>query len=265
MRPGLSARGTTLVSGPEDDLVALRARLAEREREVARLEAALAENELLLSELGHRAGNNLQAIIALIRFAARAIPDPDSRRRVEELAERVAKIGLIQRLLAEAGHKPGIEADFLGEIAEAVRATYGADEVELRLALEPVALKPSAAVALGLLVNEAMSNAFKHAVAGVDRPRIDLSLRTTEGAVELVVQDNGPGPGPAREGSMGLQLMQTLARQMQGTIAIENRFGTRVLVSVPLKAVASRQAASAPVPDTMPPLAPDPSLSAASR
>ena len=216
----------------------------------------LAEKELLLAELGHRAGNNLQAIIALIRFASRTITDPDTRSRVDELAERVAKIGLIQRLLGEAGQRQGVDAGFLGELAEAVRATYGADGVELALAIEPILLKPNPAVALGLLVNEAMSNAFKHAFASTEQPRITVTLRRARDGAELVVEDNGGGLGPGRDGSMGLQLMQTLARQIRGEIAIEVPRGTRVTVAVPAAALAFPEAAPSPDPETLAPLVP---------
>ena len=98
------ADGSAPLTEPADEVTALRAELARRGRDAARLEAELAEKELLLADLGHRAGNNLQAIIALIRLTARTIADPETRSRVEDLAERVAKIGLIQHLLGEAGH-----------------------------------------------------------------------------------------------------------------------------------------------------------------
>jgi two-component sensor histidine kinase len=257
------ADGSTLVTEPEDQLAALQAELVRRDRDGARLKADLAEKELLLAELGHRAGNNLQAIIALIRLTARTIADSETRSRVEDLAERVAKIGLIQHLLGEAGHGRGADARFLGELAEAVRATYGADNVELAVAIEPLTLKPSTAVAVGLLVNEAMSNAFKHAFAGVEQPRLELSLRVSGALAELAIQDNGSGPGSAREGSMGVQLMGTLARQLHGTMAIQARGGTRVVVTVPLRTLVTHRKPSRPARRTMPPLGPDRALSAA--
>ena len=249
--------GSAALTDPSDHLAVLQAELSRRKRKAARLEAELAGKELLLAELGHRAGNNLQAIIALIRITARAVPDPEIRRRVEDLAERVAKIGLIQQLLGDASHGPGAEAGFLRELAEAVRATYGADDVELAIAIEPLRLKPAAAVALGLFVNEALSNAFKHAFTGVAQPRIEVSLRTVGEAAELVVQDNGRGLGPAREGSMGIQLMNTLSRQLHGTASIEARAGARVAVTAPLRMLVTDRKPSRPAGGTLPPLGPE--------
>jgi len=222
-----------------DDVSVLQTRLAQRDREVARLRAALEEKELLLAELGHRAGNNLQAIIALIRIVARTIADPRIRRRVDDLGERVAKIGVIQRLLSDAAQSRGAAAHFLGELAVAAWATYGADHVAIETAIEPIRLKPSAAVALGLLLNEAVSNSFKHAFAATEQPRIVIGFQRMGTKARLVVQDNGSGPGPGRDGSMGVQLMQTLARQLRGDLALEEDHGTRLLVTIPMAALTS--------------------------
>jgi two-component sensor histidine kinase len=111
--------------------------------------------------------------------------------------------------------------------------------VGLRLRAEPMMLPPGAATALGLITNELVTNAFKYAFPGERLGWIDVELRRTTDAVELVIVDDGVGhdlTGPAAGGGQGRMLVEQLARQLGGSVAMEGTGGTQVVVRIPVTA-----------------------------
>jgi two-component sensor histidine kinase len=119
-------------------------------------------------------------------------------------------------------------AAFLEDLVGGLRATQGDGRpIGLGLRAEP----------MGLITNELVTNAFKHAFPG-DRPgRIDVELRRMAGAAELTVADDGVGhelASPATRGGLGRVLVEQLARQLGGSVAVEGAGGTRVVVCLPI-------------------------------
>jgi two-component sensor histidine kinase len=95
------------------------------------------------------------------------------------------------------------------------------------------------ATPLGLITNELVTNAFKYAFPSERPGRIDIELRRTAGVVELAVADDGVGhdpTGPASGGGLGRMLVEQLARQLGGSVAVEGHDGTRAVVRLPIAA-----------------------------
>ncbi|ONG44071.1 hypothetical protein BKE38_28410 [Pseudoroseomonas deserti] len=204
-----------------------------RAQQAAAAEALRSEQRgLLLAELQHRAKNNLALISAMLsreRRAARRAEDAGSVERLGRLMQQVNAIGLAQgRLVVVEEGGEGAATDLAGYL----RSLLGSLELSFEgrigfeMALEPCLLPFDTTVAIGLMVNELVTNAAKHAYAegeqGVVRARLQLDSDRAEGM--LTIADEGRGMDPAAvearraAGGQGTELVRYLARQIGGEI-----------------------------------------------
>ena len=219
----------------------LERRVEERTAELARLveeqKATLAQRDLLLREVYHRVKNNLQMVDGLLVMQSRQITDPDARKALRSLRDRIFALGLVhQQLMSSSDLKTFDIAPFLSELSSNIVEGGAGDAVALSVE----------AIPLGLLVNELVTNSLKHAFPdGGGEIEVNLS-RTDQGELLLVVADNGRGyspKAPRAEGpkvALGSTIIQGLVAQMEGTIMIESQQGltrSEIRVAAPLVAV----------------------------
>lgn len=197
------------------------------ETRVKELEAALRQKDAALREVQHRAKNGLQLAISLLRLQVGRMRDPEARAAFEDTLHRVEALTLVYRQLHQSGAEADVDlAVYLGELAqiaalpgdEAVRAAG----VEVAVTAEPIAVDLTAAMTIGLVVNELILAALRHAFAGVPRIEIGLS-RFGDRHARLTVTDNGrPLPsGFDRSEDDAMLLVQALAGQLAGTLDID--------------------------------------------
>jgi len=204
--------------------------LRARQGELAR---NLKEREVLLQEIHHRVKNNLQVISSLINMQVRKLEAGSSRDALEQCQTRVLAIALIHEKLYQSKDYSEVHfAEYARSLAASVFHALGVSEtqVTLELAIDDVPLGVDRAIPCGLLLNELITNALKHAFPGgrTGTVRVELT-RCTGDRLRLVVRDNGVGL-PAgvdvqRTGSLGLQLVTTLAEQLEATLEISGEGG----------------------------------------
>jgi PAS domain S-box-containing protein len=199
-----------------------------------RLKASLREKELLLKEVHHRVKNNLQVISSLLNLQARHVVDPRALELFKESQNRVRSIALFHEKLYQAKDLGHVEAfEYLNTLTANLLAAYGAKPtaVSLEVEREDILLGVDVAIPLGLVLNELISNALKHAFPDGQRGQIRVHLgRWDKDRYRLVVSDNGVG-FPANldfrnAPSLGLQLVCTLVDQLGGTIELIGAPGT---------------------------------------
>ena len=194
---------------------------------------------LLLRELHHRVKNNLAIVTSLLNLQSGSLADPAAARAVREGRQRVEAMGLIHQRLYQTADVTTVDLrPYLTTLVEGLLAAYGFDEdrFDLVLELDLPALDVDRAVPLGLILNELVTNALKHAFAHVARPLLRLHLSAPAGGLLLEVEDNGPGWPPAadrRAGSFGTQLIEALGEQMGGQITTRNQPGACFRLWVP--------------------------------
>ena len=204
-----------------------------RRRAEARLKALLDEQEVLTKELHHRVKNNLQIIASLINLEATHAKDPETGESYRNLANRVRAMGLIHKQLYDLNEVSAINvASFIGDLAGNLEASYGQANVSVRIDAEDAWLSIESAVPLGLIINELVSNAFKHAFPGGRDGEIAIRLHAADqDRLELAVADNGCGiPAQARprdRGSLGLTLVELLAQQLSASVQVTSENGTK--------------------------------------
>ncbi len=218
-----------------------RSEMALRESE-ARLKVALHEKEVLLKEIHHRVKNNLQIISSLLNLQSEALADPQLRGIFADSHQRIQAMALIHESLYQSGDLARLDAaDYLQRLSTRLCQAYGtpAARLTLTLKLEAIRLEVSQAIPCGLILNELLSNIFKHAFPDGRVGAIDITLRQEPtGHCRLMVDDTGVG---FPEGvdfrtteSLGLQLVCLLSAQLDGTITLERCGGTHWTLTFPL-------------------------------
>lgn len=235
-----------LVGQRTEELIRAHGRLeqeiAERRRAEARIQASLKEKELLLKELHHRVKNNLQLISSLLSLQANHVTDPRSRELFRVNRNRVRSMAMIHERIYRSADLAGV--DFARHVRGTVRdlaQCYGtrSDRVELCVDIEDVSLGVDMAIPCGMVINELVTNALKHAFPDGRPGRICVRFKSAGDHFELTVADDGCGMGQAvdapRPGSLGLELVRTLTDQLSGQVTVRNDDGTAMTITFPKK------------------------------
>jgi PAS domain S-box-containing protein len=206
---------------------------AERE-EFAR---QIRDKDVLLKELQHRVKNNLQLVVALIRLEARNEARGD-RPNLATLAGRIESLQLLYHALS--ADVTGDEIDlghYLSQIAAAIMNTYAVEGIRLDQKMDHAPVSVNTALSIGLVVNELLTNAFKHAFGGRRHGVITVEcLRKGDNQYRVVVADDGAGlpegviwPVP---GKIGALMVQTLRENTRTDLNVETAPGKGVRVTM---------------------------------
>lgn len=203
----------------------------------ADLQAALEEKTLLLHEVDHRVKNNLTMIGALLRLQSRTLGDPQLQRTLENMLERIDALAVVHRRLYQSDDITRFDIGaFAANLAQDVLASTGRRDIRLVIDVDPVLIPASKASATGLILNELITNAVKHAFADGRSGRISLTVKQEGESVVMELCDDGPGfdPDIARPLSIGTSLIQRLSRQIKAqTLWRTNGEGTCATVTFP--------------------------------
>jgi two-component sensor histidine kinase len=227
----------------------LRADIAQRqqiEQELrdsqARLQAAVQEKEVLLTEVYHRIKNNLQVISSLLDLQAELVADPQVRALFEDSQQRIQAVAILHESLSQAKNVARVPAaEYINRLSTQVFQAYAppGDRITMRIHVDPIWIDVRNAVPCGLLVNELLTNSLKYAFPGDRSGEVAIVLQaTSEGYTTLVVADTGVG-FPAdmdfrHTNSLGLQLVCLLTAQLGGTIELDTTSRTQWTVRFPL-------------------------------
>jgi PAS domain S-box-containing protein len=200
-----------------------------------KIKASLQEKEVLLRETHHRVKNNLQVVSSLLYLQSKNISDPQMLEVLMESLERVRSIALIHEQLYKSEDLAHVDfKEYLNSLTTNLLQTYGAHSGGVKMKVEideRVSLTVDKAIPCGLIVNELVSNALRHAFVGRAQGTIFIELRQNEdGTASLVVGDDGTGLPPHVDfkytPSLGLQLVNTLVNQLGGTMQLTRKGGT---------------------------------------
>ncbi len=237
--------------------------LGEKEHLITHQDTLLEEKEMLLREIHHRVKNNLQIVMSLLNSQTRYLRDDKALSAIKESHQRVRAISLIHQKLYQSERVALIDmAAYIRELTENLSDSFDAQgRVRFDLAVAPLELDVALAVPLGLIINEAVTNAIKYAFPGGRTGTVAVTLVAVDGENHLLtVADNGIGVGggfdPDRSRTMGMSLMKGLSKQIKGTFRLESVGGLTLSVvfgsiqSLRSEEVARR--APPPGPDRLP-------------
>jgi len=217
--------------------------ISDRKQKEERIHAALKEKDTLLGEIHHRVKNNLQVVHSLLDLQSDLVTDQKIVSILRESQNRIRSMALIHQTLYES--KDFVQVDFsnfLETLAPTLISSYGVDSDQITLSIEAmeVLLPISAAVPCGLVVNELISNALKHAFPHGRRGEINIGLAAApDGRAMLSVSDNGIGIAEDHDltqtTTLGLQLVALLADQLAGELEIHRANPTQFILRFPIE------------------------------
>lgn len=230
----LAVRVTERTIALQDANTRLELELSERKHVEARITASLQEKEVLLKEVHHRVKNNLQVISSLLYLQSDKIKDQQALEIFRDSQNRVRSMALIHEKLYQAKDLAKIDlSSYLHSLIGYLFRSYGtnASGIRLQVHAENVFLGIDMAMPCGLVINELVSNALKHAFPAGRNGEISIELsRHSQHCYMLCVRDNGVGMKPDlnldNAPTLGLQLVNTLVQQMDGTVELERNGGT---------------------------------------
>jgi PAS domain S-box-containing protein len=217
--------------------------ISDRKQKEERIQAALREKDILLGEIHHRVKNNLQLISSLLELQSAQIDDPTVLAMLRDSQNRVRSMVLVHQTLYQSKDFAQVDfAGFLDSLLSTMATSYGmnSDGISLSVDTKTVLLPISVAIPCGLIVNELITNAFKHAFPGGRPGEIAVGLAEDgDGHAVLSVSDDGIGiPDDLvieQAPTLGLQLVTLLADQLQGTVSIQRAAPTRIALRFPIR------------------------------
>jgi len=231
-----------LVNAKDD----LEIKVQERTKELL---TAIQEKELLLREIHHRVKNNLQIISSLLNLQIPYIKDSESIEFFKESQNRVKSISMIHEKLYQSNNLQKIDFEsYLSNIMVNLFQTYGVDQdkISYEINCEDIKLNMETSVPCGLIVTELVTNSIKHAfplnqqykiddVSKIDpKYKINILLYLENENINLIINDNGIGFPEDLDfkntESLGLELVNLLVNQLDGTIELQRSEGTQFII-----------------------------------
>lgn len=196
--------------------------------------------QVLMKELHHRVKNNLQIVSSLLTLQLNRLNDEESRNAIKLGQQRIEAMSLIHRSLYQQENPTMVNMkEYITDLTESIMMSFGVDKnaFELHLDIAVTDLDVDVAMPLGLIINEWVTNAFKHAYKmSTLQPALWIKLNL-ENNLELEIRDNGTGmpsemwERPQR--SFGIKLVKVLAKQLRGTCTVDNTEGTVLNLQIP--------------------------------
>jgi PAS domain S-box-containing protein len=207
-------------------LVALAEIIDGSQNEKEALTKELLDKDTLLKELQHRVKNNLQMITALIRLEARNLQTEPVTDRFDRLAGRVDALALLYRSLSEDEKGETVDLGvYISQIASAVMSAHAVEGIRLALKVDAWPVSINAAMPAGLVVNELMTNALKHAFVGRDSGEITVESIVDDTGCVVTVADNGIGLQPGmvwpKPGKLSALIVRSLEQNVKAKVVME--------------------------------------------
>ncbi|TRW27260.1 hypothetical protein FMM05_01075 [Flavobacterium zepuense] len=202
------------------------------------LKKLLTEKEWLLKEIHHRVKNNLQIVISLLNTQSAYLDNEDALMAIQNSEHRMHAMSLIHQKLYQSDDLESIDMSwYIYELVNYLKECFTMDiKIDYKLDNECVKLDVTQAVPMGLILNEAISNAIKYAFKDRNHGQISISLKNLEADVyRLKIADNGVGLPEGFEAkereSLGMDLMMGLTDQLDGTFKLENTNGLAIIIT----------------------------------
>lgn len=208
--------------------------ITEHKKAEDRIKASLKEKEILLREIHHRVKNNLQIISSLLALQLDEIEDQKIIENYRESENRIQSIALIHEKMYQSGDLSNIDFNsYITSLISDIVYSYGydSDNIINEIEVGPYALNIETAIPLGLIINELVSNSLKYAFNEKSSGKIGVKLESIgNNLFKLDIKDNGIGFPENLDfkntKSLGLQLVNSLVEQLDGTITLINDSGT---------------------------------------
>ena len=213
-----------------DSLMTFESEVVRRERQqldlVGRLKSTINDRDVLMGEVSHRVKNNLQQIIALTVLRSSRCTTPEAKDALAFISNHVRSLAKVHQMLLQASAPSQVDPrEFLESLCHTIAGAYDLDDRRIRITVdaEGVALSPDTAITLGLIANELIDNAQRHAFSNRETGEIRVFYgRHRDGRLQISVADDGTGSGDLARDELGTGLghsiVAALAQQLKGEV-----------------------------------------------
>lgn len=196
---------------------------------------SLQEKEILLREINHRVKNNLQIISSLLHLQEDRADTEDALDVLKESQGRVKSMAMVQEKLSQSPTYSYINLkEYVEKLVHDILYSYGIpDTIKKDLNIEDINLSIDTAIPLGLIINELVTNIVKYAF-NVPEGTITVNIRSRSEQIEITIADDGLGIpediDTEKSDSLGLQLVNSLVDQLDGSIEVNTSNGTEYTI-----------------------------------
>lgn len=216
--------------------------ISDRKQKELRIQDALTEKDVLLGEIHHRVKNNLQVVHSLLSLQSSLINDEAVRNMLMDSQNRIQSMALIHQTLYQSNNFARVDfADFLEALIPTLVNSYSISgkNITLVVDVDEVYLPINSAIPCGLLINELITNALKHAFTDRSEGKISISLSTKDNnEIQLMISDDGNGIADHLNldevETLGLRLVNLLSQQLNGVLHIQRQHPTQFFLRFPL-------------------------------
>jgi two-component sensor histidine kinase/CheY-like chemotaxis protein len=214
--------------------------VTQRKAAEEKIKASLREKEILLKEIHHRAKNNMAVISALLKLQSASFEDPGVIEAFAASHQRIRSMALVHEKLYQAEDLSRI--DFSLYIPDLVNQILRSNEIlrdriSLDIQVDNILIAIDSAIPCGLIINELVANAIKHAFPGESGGEIRIRFSAVNNRCILTISDNGAGLPASldfqRTSSFGLYLVKMLTEQLEGEITVDRSGGTSFEITFP--------------------------------
>jgi len=214
--------------------------ITEKKHVQQRMELSLKEKEVLLREVHHRVKNNMQVISSILNLQSSYVSDEYALTLLKESQNRIKTMAYIHESLYQNKSFTSVNfSDYVHTLVNNIVQSYSSssEKIKLELNIDKITLSLDSSIPAGLIINELITNAIKHAFPGSKQGTIVFNLKCENNFVFLELKDNGVGFAPGidfeNSHSLGLQLVNTLIEQIEGELKFKSKkdIGTEVLVT----------------------------------
>lgn len=222
-----------------ESVVVLSFDITEKKLAEEKLKKALAEKEVLLKEVHHRVKNNLQILSSIIGLYSSKAQSEGAKEVLDVCKNDIHSLGLVHDCLYQSDDVSSLNlAEYIDRLTSFFKksmSTYSDVEITTKLSVIDVSL--TKAINCGLIINELLTNAYKHAFPS-KKGNISIELaKEVNNRLSLVISDDGKGINPdtdySNSSSFGLEMIQTLLEQLNGSMKVENLNGSKFSISIP--------------------------------
>lgn len=229
------ASSTESSEDEEDKIVMIIIDVTVRKEAERALKTTLDIQDTLLKEIHHRIKNNLQAMSSVLDVGILETDNPEARKVIWDGLARINAMALVHEKLYQSNDPQRVDLKpYVEDLVKNIARTFNREgsAIELHIDVQELKLNSETAVSCGLMINELVTNVFKYAYPDGRMGTMTLWLgEQGEGTYHLTVSDDGNGmPSECEKSSMGLSIVESLARQLEGSFKIDSNGGTRVTV-----------------------------------
>jgi len=210
------------------------------QRQNKTIETALREKDVLLREIHHRVKNNLQIISSIINIQNEKAINESTRLLLRELKMRISSIALTHQMLYQKGSMNEVSLnDYIQNLCQQINASFETQQVNTETLFSSADIKVNldTAIPLGLLMNEIITNSYKHAFKVTKQGELKVQVWVAATEIKISIKDNGPGLPQnfeelmKKQESLGLELISILCNQINANLKVKNHDGAEFIIT----------------------------------